>query len=158
MMFKVTRILPLVLVLTLVGISGAEAQGTLTGEDHAEIQRLYARYNLAIDSGDAEGWAGVFTEDGVFGNSEGRAALIEFAKSFYEGQGGNARHWNTNVDVTATRDGAEGTCYLQLWNVGVRPATITVTGVYHDTLVKTAGGWRFKTRRVEMDRPAASGQ
>jgi hypothetical protein len=25
------------------------------------------------------------------------------------------------------------------------------TGMYNDTLVKTAGGWRFKTRATKMD-------
>ena len=157
-MFKLTRMLPFMLVLTLVGVSVSEAQSPLTAEDHAEIQQLYARYNLAIDSGDAEGWADVFTADGVFGNSEGRAALIEFANGFHEGQGGNARHWNTNIHVTGTADGAEGTCYLLLWNVGVRPATVIVSGIYHDTLVKTAAGWRFTSRRADIDAPAAGGQ
>jgi hypothetical protein len=42
-----------------------------------------------------------------------------------------------------------------LWNVGVRPAAIILTGVYQDELVKTADGWRFKSRVVTTDRPAS---
>ena len=145
------------LVWALVGFSFAEAQ-TLTAQDYEEINQLYARYNIMLDSGDAEGWADVFTEDGVFGNSEGRAALIEFATGFHSGQGGNARHWNTNIHVTPTADGADGTCYLFLWSVASRPATITATGIYHDKLVKTENGWRFKSREVNIDRPADSGE
>ena len=37
-------------------MSGAAmASDTLSAEDTAQIQQLYARYNIAIDSGDAEG-------------------------------------------------------------------------------------------------------
>ena len=38
----------------------------LTGDDYIEIQQLYARYNNAIDSGDAEGYAATFVPDGTF--------------------------------------------------------------------------------------------
>ena len=82
--------------------------------------------------------------------------MVEFVRS--RDPASPIRHWNNNVHVTSTAEGAEGTTYLQLWNVGVRPQTIIVTGIYHDTLVKTADGWRFKTRRVEVDRPADGGQ
>ena len=33
------------------------AAGSLTAQDYFEIQQLYAKYNIAIDSGDAEGYA-----------------------------------------------------------------------------------------------------
>jgi len=155
-MLKMMRIAFLALAVTLLGIGGAQAQGILTAADYAEINQLYASYNLALDAGDAEAWADVFTEDGVFGNSEGRAGLVEFATGFHGQQQGNARHWNANVHVTATADGAEGTCYLMLWNVGTRPASLIVSGIYHDTLAKTAKGWRFTSRRVEADGPAQS--
>ena len=151
----------LVAVLVLLGFGfvftvDTQAQSQLSAADHAEIRQLYAQYNLALDSGDAEGYADVFTEDGVFGNSQGRDALIGFAEGFHAQQQGNARHWNDNVQVAATADGASGTCYLFLWNVGTRPASLIVTGTYHDELVRTADGWRFKSRRVEADTPAQS--
>ncbi len=157
-MRRARRILTVVAVMVLAMVGTASAQTALSAQDVTEINHLYARYNLALDSGDAQGWADTFTADGVFGNSEGRAGLVQFAEGFHAQQDGHARHWNNNVHVTSTAEGAEGTTYLQLWNVGVRPQTIIVTGIYHDTLVKTADGWRFKTRRVEVDRPADGGQ
>ena len=64
---------------------GGQASSPLTPEDHVEIQQLYFNYARAIDSGDAEGYAGMFTPDGMFGNSvEGREALIAFAKGYHE--------------------------------------------------------------------------
>ncbi|MCB1672868.1 MAG: hypothetical protein KDI29_17205 [Pseudomonadales bacterium] len=40
-----------------------------------------------------------------------------------------------------------------LWNVGTRPQSISLTGTYADSLVKTPNGWRFKSRRVTLDSP-----
>jgi hypothetical protein len=35
--------------------------------------------------------------------------------------------------------------------VDVTTKSIIATGMYDDTLVKTASGWRFKTRQTKMD-------
>jgi uncharacterized protein (TIGR02246 family) len=54
-------------------------------EDRDEILQLMYRYNLAIDSGDAAGWAATFTPDGVFDVAgqlmSGQDELITFAES-----------------------------------------------------------------------------
>ena len=149
----VTRSLPLAAAIALIGVASAHAQGSLSAQDMAEIQNLYARYNLMLDSGDAEGWADTFVEDGRFGNSQGRAALIEFAENFHESNP-QSRHWNTNLHVTATSEGAEGTTYLMLYNAGVRPPSVIASGIYEDVLVRTPQGWRFQSRVVQIDRPA----
>ncbi|HYM35759.1 MAG TPA: nuclear transport factor 2 family protein [Steroidobacteraceae bacterium] len=134
---------------------GAQAKD-LTAQDIVEIQTLYAKYNQVLDAGKAEAWADTFTPDGVFNKTNvGRDALITFAKNFYDQGGGKRRHWNTNLVLTGTSDGADGSVYLTLWDVGNRPATILVTGIYEDKLVKTKDGWRFKTRVVNPDTPRA---
>jgi bifunctional aromatase (cyclase/dehydratase) len=127
--------------------------GKLTTQDYLDIQQLYARYNVAIDTGDAEGWAGTFTPDGVFNNtSRGHDALVQFIKDWRDKRNGaNRRHWNSNLVINAAPDGAAGSVYLELLDVGVRPATIATTGSYEDALVKTPQGWRFKTRIVHGD-------
>lgn len=139
--------------LALISTAPASAQGRLSADDMAEIQNLYAQYNLMLDSGDAEGWADTFVENGRFGNSEGRAALIGFAENFHEGNP-QSRHWNTNLHVTPTAEGAAGTTYLMLYNAGVRPPSVTASGIYQDVLVRTPQGWRFQSRQVQIDRPA----
>jgi hypothetical protein len=150
-MIQMRHSLMLAAALALVPNAALQAQGSLGAEDMAEIHNLYAQYNLMLDRGDAEGWADTFTEDGRFGNSEGRAALIAFAENFHEGNP-NSRHWNTNIHLTATSGGADGTCYLILYDVGQRPPGVTVTGIYSDVLVETADGWRFQSRQVAIDR------
>ena len=135
--------------------AGQGSGGRLTAEDHIEVQQLYVRYAHTLDLGDAEGWADTFTPDGVFANSKGRAELITFAKGFYDG-GGAARHWNSQVLITPTAEGADGSCYLLLVDTGVQPVGITVSGIYQDKIVKTPAGWRFQERVATIERPAGS--
>ena len=131
----------------------------LKPQDIIEIEQLYAKYNQAIDAGNGEAWADTFTPDGVFNKTNvGRDALIAFVKNFQTQGGGFRRHWNTNLVLTGTKEGADGSVYLMLWDIGNKPQTIVVTGIYEDKLVKTKGGWRFTSRVVKPDpaRPAAA--
>ena len=129
------------------------AGATLTADDYVAIQQLYARYNVAIDTGDADAWAATFTPDGVFNRTnKGRDALVQFVKDWREKRNGaNRRHVNSNLVITPSAGGATGTTYLVLLDVSARPATIAMTGMYDDALVKTPQGWRFKSRVVNAD-------
>lgn len=141
-------------------MSGPEelaAQASLTAEDRAEIRDLYARYAQSLDLGDADGWARTFTEDGVFADNRGHAELSEFAADFYERYGGLSRHWNNQLTLRPTAEGATGTVYLLLWDMRPDTPTVVASGVYHDTLVKTSEGWRFQERRVDIDRSDPEG-
>jgi len=123
----------------------------LTADDYAEIQQLYARYNIALDTGEPEDWASTFTPDGVFMNNSGHDGLLKFATDFKKRNAGRTRHWNTNLLITPTPEGASGTCYLFMFDISTRPATQAASGRYQDTLVKTASGWKFKARKVLPD-------
>ncbi|HEY2529963.1 MAG TPA: nuclear transport factor 2 family protein [Xanthobacteraceae bacterium] len=138
----------------------AAASG-LSAQDYFEIQQLYARYNNAIDSGDAEGWAATFTPDGVFNTFVGHDALINFIKMWREKLNGATRkHWNNNLQVTGNSKEASASVYLMLVDFGSKPPSVLATGNYTDSLVKTKDGWRFTKRTTKMDSaptaPAAS--
>jgi 3-phenylpropionate/cinnamic acid dioxygenase small subunit len=139
--------------LTLTPVTVAQAQRLLGADDLAEIHHLYAQYNLMLDAGDSQSWADTFIDDGSFNTFVGRQALISFADDFIASNP-DTRHWNSNIQLTATADGAAGTAYLMLWKVSPQPAEVVLTGIYTDELVKTAQGWRFKARLIEIDRPA----
>jgi len=129
----------------------------LSTQDYIDIEQLYAQYNHAIDSGDGEAWAGTFTPDGVFNRFAGHDALLGFMKTWLEKMNGaNRRHWNSNLRITPSAEGANGKVLLMLLDVGVQPPAIVMTGQYTDTLVKTAAGWRFKTRQSKADTPPAA--
>ncbi len=139
--------------LAALAVSRITVADPLTTQDYVDIHQLYARYNHAIDSGNAEEWAATFTKDGVFNaRYTGTEALAGFIKTWKERMnGGNRRHWNSNLSITGSSEGASGAVYLMLLDVSARPATIASTGMYADELVKTAQGWRFKSRVVKID-------
>jgi len=132
---------------------------SLTADDYIEIQQLYARYNNAIDSGDAEGYAGTFIPEGVFNNFNGHDALVGFINDWRDKmKGTNSRHWNTNLTINPSPEGAAGSVYLLLVNVSVRPPAIVAAAKYDDQLVKTPQGWRFKKRVTKSEGPPPSAE
>jgi hypothetical protein len=134
----------------LVGTSWAA--DTLSAQDYFEIQQLYARYNIAIDSGDAEGWAATFTPDGVFNTFSGHDALVGFIKTWREKLNGATRkHWNNNLQVSGNSKEASASTYLMLVDFSTKPPSILMSGSYTDSLVKTKEGWRFTKRMTKSD-------
>jgi actinorhodin biosynthesis protein ActVIA len=130
----------------------------LTAQDYIEIQQLYATYAHTLDTAQAERFAATFTPDGEFtrGRPQGQATETRTPLKGTEGltkmgSVGGGRHFTANLVVTPTPEGANGSCYLLLFNARNIPATITETAIYEDKLVKTKEGWRFKKRIVWRD-------
>jgi hypothetical protein len=130
---------------------------TLSAQDYVEIQQLYARYNVAIDTGDAEAYAATFTPDGVFNSFSGHDALVGFVKAWRERLNGASRpHWNTNLLISGDGKNATGSVYLMLLDVSTKPVSIAAVATYTDSLVKTSSGWRFTKRTTHSDGAAAA--
>jgi uncharacterized protein (TIGR02246 family) len=138
----------------LVETTGGGITMPLTVEDRMDIQDLLARYNHAIDGGDAETWAATFTPDGTFTSGsnafQGREQLTAFAKSFAERMAGT-RHWVNNVVIDGEGDRATLRCYLHLLRVGDGAAQTVSTARYQDELRRVDGAWRFAARTVIRD-------
>ncbi len=134
--------------------SQSGARGSLTALDYAEIEQLYGRYAIGYDTGNGEMWARAFTADGTFvlpGGKTlvGRQQLSEFAAAPGNNKGPtNVFHVNSNITLESSREGATGTSYVLLVNLGEsgKPSTITGGGIYRDQFVKTPEGWRIKKR------------
>ncbi len=124
----------------------------LPAADRLAILDLAARYNHAMDSRDAEGWADCFTPDGVFDGgprlqASGRDGLVAFMERLIA-RDIPALHWTNNPVIEGSGDHATLTLYLLVIDLrGERPEP-SHFGVYHDDLVPTADGWRFQRRRL----------
>ena len=151
MMRKLFALIGLVVCCGTAWVSAQKAGGKLTSDDLVEIQQLYAKYNWTLDAGDAEGYASTFVPDGVFNNNVGHDAIVKFANTFHTGIGAHLHHWNTNLMILPTPDGASGQVYLVLVDFATKPASIFTSATYSDELVKTAQGWRFKKRATKTD-------
>ena len=143
------------------GWFGAEsARGAtvdLTGRDYAEIERLFGLYNQGSDFRDAEMFVSAFSEDGVIirgnGRVQGQAALRAERAERYQGQTGDnkRRHLNSSFVITATSEGAKGRAYWILNDVSGSEIKTVASGYYDDIYVKTANGWKIKSRTLTAD-------
>lgn len=124
----------------------------LSPEDYIEIQKLYADYSYALDQRQGERMAADFVDDGSFTGlvmpgrerkppTAGKEALTSMAN-----RSAGSRHFLSNLLITRTPEGAKASCYFIEFNTKTNPATPGNAGVYEDTLVKTAQGWKFKSR------------
>jgi SnoaL-like protein len=132
--------------------------------DRAEIEELVTRYGTALDTRDAEMYAGVFTEDAVYelpGNvvHRGRAAIRKVVTDLQESRARNDaagkpspslyhpmfNHSIELIDATHARHH----CYAQT----VRAAeggqfVVGFMGRYDDELVKQGGRWYIQSRKL----------
>jgi len=130
--------------------------------EYERIRQLLARYNLAIDLGDAEAWAATFTADGVFectglpegsplgGRHQGTEELVAYAKTNYSIAKGRARHWNANLLIDGDGETATMRCYLLNLTTATGRMAGT-TGIYQDRLRKVDGEWCFVERHIAVD-------
>ncbi len=125
-------------------------------QDYVEIQQLYAHYCHAFDTGNAEAIANCWTEDGeiTHGFGPGQSGADRKPARGSEmgvGNSGGTRHMNTNLVLTKTPEGAKGSVYLIMYTAKTTPDSYVELGIYDDTLVKTAQGWKFKKRVLWHD-------
>ncbi|MEU1516814.1 nuclear transport factor 2 family protein [Streptomyces sp. NPDC005811] len=135
---------------------------TAPADVYAEVQHFYARQMRLLDSGEAENWAGTFTEDGSFAPPSlpepvrGRPALTEGARqaaASLTAAGETHRHWVGMLTVTPGDDGAL-TAESQVSIIAVPrggPARLHLMCVCRDVLVREAGELLVRERVVTRD-------
>lgn len=131
-----------------------DGTGAAGGADLAAIQQLLNRYPHAVDDRDWDAFELIFTDDVVcdleavgLGTCDGRAALVErFAVIEHP-----VAHHLVNPVVEVAGDTAH---VRSKWLVVLADRT-TLSGEYHDDLVRTAAGWRIR-RRLVTDRQRGS--
>ncbi|MEU7742756.1 nuclear transport factor 2 family protein [Nonomuraea sp. NPDC049158] len=129
---------------------------------YAEVQQFYATHLHLLDSGDAEGWAATFTDDGVFAPPtlpepvQGRAALAAGLRRTAEdlaAAGETHRHWHGMVAVEPRPDGTIGVrCYALV--IATRhggDSRLHRVCVCEDTLVRADGRLLVRHRAVTRD-------
>jgi len=129
---------------------------SITAADRVEIYELIARYNRAIDTGQAEDFAATFTPDGEFegivGHFRGRAELTQFARDYSEKpeyeEFRTGQHWVNNIIVDGDGDSATVFAHQLMIRPQGRVGEISLMAWYDDQVVKVNGRWLFKKRKV----------
>lgn len=119
-------------------------------KDIEAIRDLDARYNMAMDARDRETFTTFWVEDAVGGRygtdirQEGREAIVDLSINFpVEG-----RHMSTDAVIEVNGDTATQLLYCLYLDMGP-PYDVSMFGLYHDKLVRTADGWKFKERQFQ---------
>jgi hypothetical protein len=123
-------------------------------EDRDEIRQLMYRYGHCWDNFDAQGWADVFIEDGVYWEGggpiiKGRDELVAYAQDTSPLFSGRF-HIVTNQLIDVEGDEAKAHSYFCIIE-GLNPC---LTGTYDDDVIRTPQGWRFAKRVVTVLHPA----
>ncbi|MFD3724744.1 nuclear transport factor 2 family protein [Streptomyces sp. NPDC058671] len=130
---------------------------------YADIQRFHARQMRLLDSGDAEGWAATFTEDGLFAPPSlpepvrGRAALAAGVRSAHAelaAAGEVRRHLLTTASVEEPDPDGSVRVHSYVQVVATRrdeAPRLLLMCVCEDVLVVEDGEWRVRERYVSRD-------
>jgi 3-phenylpropionate/cinnamic acid dioxygenase small subunit len=120
-------------------------------EDYVAIADHMARYCWAVDEGDEDGWAALWTEDGEFTGAtpdpvKGREELKGVVKMSQRLGPGMMRHSITNLMcdyIDGDRDRVQANYYNQVsnWHAGARIALMALSKVQ---LVRQGQGWLIK--------------
>ncbi len=146
---------------------GASAQEPATAEvdvellaalrdcvDKMAITELFGRYAHAIDTGDAEGWAAVFTQNGqyeLFGNTtKGRPAIAAAIAGRPQEGRPHSQHRMANHVISIDDDRAHSVCeFCVIAERQGRIDTITA-GFYEDDLERVDGQWLIARRQIQI--------
>jgi len=138
-------------------VSGEEV---LESADEASVLRLYQQYNHAIDRGEAELWASLWSNNGIFEHPartyQGRSELVQFVRDrAATGQAasvGDLEHWNTDIDLQFDGVVVHATCRLLVAGVdrASREAVVAATGRYADLIVREDDVWKFRRRSLKL--------
>lgn len=143
---------------------------TLPIADELAIRNMFARYGHLLDSGDARGWANLFTEDAswtrlnspprAFGGSglaaetvTGRENLFQMAVDVVQTRFNLlCRHQMTDVFIEAgdTPDQARGQsrAIITDWNGGA--GIVAMVGDYALAFRRTPEGWRIQSIACDL--------
>ena len=145
--------------------TGIDAVGATaeTAADHIAITELTNLFENAFDEGDIDThmatWADTLSFTSPFGNYDSRESYREWVQNFsnqMSGMGGT-RHLITNSVIVVDGDTARQTAYLVILartaNEGGPAPMATVR--FEDELTRTADGWRFTSRTLNLDQDPA---
>lgn len=119
------------------------------------IVDLTVAYSWAVDTGDGESLAALFTPDGKFQGADGSVTqgaedLKKFAVRVHESRPYHLQHIAFNHQFRAlSASVVEVRSYVHVYTGSADGPQLLGMGTYLDTVEHTSGGWLFKERQFE---------
>ena len=129
-------------------------------EDRAEVMDLVARYAECVDTADVEGYAALFTPDGVVEHSAGsvkgrdeiRAWVAGLAKDGRIGPGSQLKHVLGLPVIRGDEQRCAARTYVMIPRMMESGEISTrLMGTYKDDIVKQDGRWLIEKRIIDLD-------
>jgi len=112
-----------------------------------EIQQVLARYAVTITKGDIDGVIAVFTPDGTYSAFGDTYDLAEFPALVEAAPKGLFLTGTAAIELSGdTATGTQPLCFVDQATHDLR------IGYYTDTYLRTADGWRLRTRAMTFIR------
>jgi len=132
----------------------------LITEDRLDVMDLMARYAECVDSGDAAGYAALFTLDGVVehsaGSVRGRAEIQAWVEGLVRetrvGKASRLKHFMGLPVIRGDGDRATARTYVTIpRHMDSGEIVIRLAGTYFDDCVKQDGAWLIAKRVIDLD-------
>lgn len=127
---------------------------SLTAEDRVEIQNLAGRYSQALDDGDPDAWADVWTADGVMEMvAQERWITGDSLRALAAARDDStpqARHMPSTFVIDGAGDEASMSSYVTVVSCD-DPAKIVFQGRYVDKIRRVGGSWKLAHRTILTD-------
>ena len=127
-------------------------------EEKDAIRDLMSAYCFHVDNGEFDEFGALFTEDAIFeagplGKLHGRRAIVDFitAQVPRPGEGPARKHCTLNHIIRVNGSEARAHSYIVVLRESSGGILASFAGRYEDLLVKRAGEWRFKVRKIHFD-------
>ncbi|MCL2396251.1 MAG: nuclear transport factor 2 family protein [Acidimicrobiaceae bacterium] len=120
--------------------------------DHDEIRKTFAQFCQFLDDRQFEDWAGLFTEDGVFNQLKGRAAVLDMIShaELASEPGLSRKHVIVNAIIDVDGDEARSVSDLVMYDRRGDSAWTVKIGKYTDRLVRRGDRWLLADRQLRM--------
>jgi len=129
---------------------------TTLSEEKDAIRELLSEYCFCLDGGRFAEMAALFTQEGVwhtaFGKATGRDQIETLVRKLHAMRPAGAPRGVHLVANLVIKVGGEAAGVLSNWVVvqnGPAGPVVGSGGAYEDDLVKQAGVWRFRYRRID---------
>ena len=132
-------------------------------EDKDSIRELLARYCFLLDGYRLDEFAALFTTDGEWtsrnGTAKGPAAIEVLLRGMVPepAPGKRRKHFTTNIIIDLSGGRATVISNFLVVRDSEAGPTIAVAGTYDDIVVRTADGWKFRSRKLSHDIAGESG-
>lgn len=133
---------------------------TVTTSDYEGARQLLSRYCFALDSGRLDELSPLFHRDAAFSVSfesgvqhTGRDSIHAWYAQFYQARPGQFRHPRHKLYeplLTIEGDTAASSAYFDSDFIALDGNVLVISGRYDDVMVKEAGQWFFKERKITV--------